>query len=323
MNGSDASDLEESRERPIELLTWWSWARSGQGDLFSALMRAHAKRFPRDTLINASSEESGTARKALRARMFIDDPPDTFEANIGTDHMQWVRVNGLDAKESKLLPLDDLVPEVGEWRRVYPQPLLDLLSFGGKMYAAPINTHRINCLFYNTAIFHKYGLFEPKTPEDLFALAKKLEGTNINLLAVGSRDPWTVALLIFESLLVAKEGRDFYDDYFSGQLRGDDPRIESTLNLGFRLLELANQNHRQLSWIQAVELVTRGRAAMTVMGDWSKVTFEVRGFQLGREYQEIGFPGSEETFVFTSDTFSLPVKAKNIPGAILKHSPKP
>ncbi len=59
----------------------------------------------------------------------------------------------------------------------------------------------------------------------------------------------------------------------------------------------------------------RGRAAMTVMGDWARVSFNAHGLQIDRDYGEWAFPGTASTFVFTSDTFPLPRHAKNKRGA--------
>lgn len=314
---SSNSGTDESaslRSSPIELFTWW--ARVGESDTFGELMRVHAKRFPGDVLINATAELSGTARKTLKTRMDHNDPPETFQANIGTDLMNWVLVNGLDARESKLLPLDGVVPDTETWRKAFPKQFIDLLSYDGKMYAVPSNAHRLNCLYYNKRIFQKYNIPIPTSPSDIKSIAQQLAGKDVIPLAIGSRDPWTLSLYFFENLMVALEGRAFYTDYFSGLLRSDDPRVERALDMGLQSLEFANPDHAQLTWLQAIDLVIQGRAAMTVMGDWAKITFEAHGFKMGVDYEEIAFPGSEDTFVFTSDTFPLPIHAKNREGAI-------
>lgn len=71
-------------------------------------------------------------------------------------------------------------------------------------------------------------------------------------------------MFIIESLLISQHGADFYDAYFTGNLRADDPRMLETLETALRLLEYA---------------------------------------------------GSEEVFVYTCNTFSLPKRAKNEAGA--------
>ena len=91
-----------------------------------------------------------------------------------------------------------------------PRRLLDQVSFDGKMYGVPSNVHRINSIFYNPKVFEKYGLTQPTSVADFRDMARKLKGTGVSLLAVGSKEPWTLALVTFESLLVAREGPTFY-----------------------------------------------------------------------------------------------------------------
>jgi glucose/mannose transport system substrate-binding protein len=298
--------------RPIEMFSWWE--RVGDSDALGALIAQQRRRYPDDVIINASAGLSGLARKTLRTRMLRNEPPDTFQANVGNDLMQWVLLNGMDARESKLLPIDDL-EDAATWRAVMPGPVLQQVSYDGKIYGVPSNVHRINTVFYNKHVFEKYGLAEPTSIDDLRVLSRKLAGTGVSLLGLGIREPWTAALLIFECMLVAREGPDFYRSYLSGALSADDPRVVRTLQAGLDLLAFANPDLQKLSWLQAVELVIRGQAAMTVMGDWARVSFNAHGLKLGVDYGEIAFPGTANTFVFTSDAFSLPMDAKNTAGA--------
>ena len=300
-------------QRPIEMFSWWESA--GDGGVLGALIKHHQKAYPGDVIINAATGLSGLARKTLRSRMMQREPPDAFQANVGADIMQWVLMNRSDARESKLMALDDILPEVAEWRKVMPARLLDQVSYDGKMYGLPSNVHRINSLFYNRRVFDKYGLTVPATVADMKAIGKKLKGTGITPLAVGSKEPWTLALLGFECLLVSREGPTFYEDYLHGKLKPDDPRVKATLEALLDLAPIFNPDHAQNNWLQAVEKVTRGEAAMVAMGDWATVFFVAQGMQNGKDYGEIAFPGSEKTFVFTSDAFALPADAKNKVGA--------
>jgi glucose/mannose transport system substrate-binding protein len=311
--GGSAPASSAPSQRPIEMFSWWESA--GDGGVLGALIREHQKLYPRDVIINAATGLSGLARKTLRTRMLQREPPDAFQANVGADTMQWVLINRSDARESKLAALDDIFPEVVEWKRVMPARLVEQVSHDGKMYGLPSNVHRINTLFYNRRIFDKYGLTVPTKVADFATIGKKLEGTGVTPLAIGSKEPWTLALLGFECLLVSREGPTFYEDYLHGKLKADDPHVRGALDALLALGPLFNADHAQRNWLEAVEMVTRGQAAMTVMGDWATVFFTAQGLQSGKDYGEVAFPGSENTFVFTSDAFALPVDAKNKEGA--------
>jgi glucose/mannose transport system substrate-binding protein len=67
-----------------------------------------------------------------------------------------------------------------------------------------LGIHRINSLFYNTAIFKRYNLTPPKTWDDFDQIVKKLQGTGIVPLAQ-SAEAWQLATL-FENLALAESG---------------------------------------------------------------------------------------------------------------------
>jgi len=298
-------------QRPIEMFGWVE--QIGDADPLAALAATHQRHNPGDTIINARAASSGEARNGLRARMLRNDPPDTFQANVGNDLMQWVLFNGIDALESKVVPLDDdvVAADVASWRKAIPAELLEQVSYKGRIYGVPANVHRNNTVFYNKHVLAKFGLREPTSVADLLAQGRTLRDKGVPLIAVGSRQPWTLSLLLFECLLVSREGTAFYRDFFAGRLAPDDRRIVGTLQAGLELLAFANPDQRQLSWEQAVEKVVRGEAAMTVMGELARGPFIAAGMRLGVDYDEIPFPGTTDVFVFSADAFGLPMDAKN------------
>jgi glucose/mannose transport system substrate-binding protein len=295
--------------RPIEVVTWWE--RMGDRDALGALTREYRRLDPRGVVIHANTDLSPLTRRSLRGRMLRDDPPDLFQANAGSDLLQWVRFNGMDARESKLLPLDDLGPGATGWRSQLPPAVLEGVTHDGKVYGVPSNLHRTNELFVNRKVLQKYGLEEPKTLDDLAKMGERLRGTGVPLLALGSRDPWTLSSIAFECLLVAREGAGTYREYFSGKLAPDDPRVVRTLDAALALLSLADARRDELTWLQATEQVIEGRAAMTIMGDWARLAFTAHGLEPGKDFGEVPFPGTAGVFVFTSDVFAVPAAAKH------------
>ena len=84
-----------------------------------------------------------------------------------------------------------------------------LKPFVGKVYALP-NTLTAEVVFYNKAIFKKYGLAVPKTWNDLMAIVKTLKANGVLPFALGNNDPWpgTVPYMaIFDRL----NGKDLYE----------------------------------------------------------------------------------------------------------------
>ena len=299
------SGADEANRAPlVELFSWWT--KPGEVEALNAVLSVHEQRFPGAKVINAAAKDSATARDRLRNRLEAREPPDTFQANVGQDLLRWVLYNGADAAESKLEPLEGKAVVGRDFRDVFPEPVLSAAGFGGAVYAVPVNIHRTNSLFYNKQVFADLGLAVPQSLDELYVVADELEAQGIVPLAVGAKGSWTLALLFFENLLIAKQGADFYQDYFGGRVDAADARVLDVLDESLRLWRYTNADARQIEWDAAVAMVHNGRAAMTVMGDWAKGSLEQLGGVPGKTFGQVPFPGTAGVFVFTADTFPLP-----------------
>ncbi len=289
----------------VELFSWWT--KPGEVEALDAVLAVHNRRHPGAKVINAAAKDSATARDRLRTRLEDRQPPDTFQANVGQDLLRWVLYNGADASESKLEPLSGKAVIGRDFRDVFPEPVLSAAGFNGQVYAVPVNIHRTNSLFYNMRLFADLGLEPPQTLDELYAVSDELQVQGIVPIAVGAKGSWTLSLLFFENLLIAKEGADFYDDYFGGKVdAAADPRMLDLLDESLRLWKYTNADARDIEWDAAVAMVQDGRAAMTVMGDWAKGTLKQLGGVPGETFGQLPFPGTAGVFVFTADTFPLP-----------------
>lgn len=295
---------EASRAPLVELFSWWT--KPGEVEALNAALAVHEQRHAGAKIINAAARDSATARDRLRTRLEDREPPDTFQANVGQDLLRWVLYNGADASESKLEPLDGKAIVGRDFRQVFPEAVLEAAGFGGEVYAVPVNVHRTNSLFYNRQVFDELDLAVPKSLAELYEVAEQLEAHGIVPLAVGAKGSWTLALLFFENLLIAKQGARFYEDYFGGRVDAADPRMLEVLDESLRLWRYTNADARQIEWDAAVAMVHDGSAAMTVMGDWAKGSLEQLGGVPGRTFGQVPFPGTAGVFVFTADTFPLP-----------------
>jgi glucose/mannose transport system substrate-binding protein len=296
---------EQARAPLVELFSWWT--KPGEAEALDAVLAVHEKRHPGAKVINAAAKDSTTARDRLRLRLEDREPPDTFQANVGQDLLRWVLYDGADAAQSKLEPLSGQAVIGRDFADIFPEPVLSAAGFDGEVYAVPVNVHRTNSLFYNRKIFDDFGLTPPQSLEELYAIAEVLELHGIVPLAVGAKGSWTLSLLFFENLLIAKQGADFYEQYFGGNIEAaSDPRMLDVLSESLRLWRYTNADARQIEWDAAVAMVHDGTAAMTVMGDWAKGTLEQLGGEPGVTFGQMPFPGTAGVFVFTADTFPLP-----------------
>src|SRR6185369_5052108 len=163
-------------------------------------------------------------------------------------------------------------------------------------------------------LFVKYGLGEPTTLDETFAVAAQLRAKGIAApIALGTKDG-TLPILFFENLLVARAGVVFYEEFMAGRKDHFSAEIATTVDDLATVLTYVKTNSAQLTWSQAADRVLTGDAAMTIMGDWDKAYMKSRDAVPGTDFGAIAMPGTAGTFVFTTDTFGIPKGALNKAG---------
>jgi glucose/mannose transport system substrate-binding protein len=294
-----------------EVLNWW--VQRGEAEALRALLGVYERSHPSHRTI-ASSPVDGSvrARAQLSSRMLDGKPPDTFQVNGGTALLSWVRRT---TSGDQMDPLDFLFASEG-WTRAFPADVLDLVTHRGRLYAVPLDIHRTNLLFYSERIFSDNGLRPPSALDDLHAVAEILRGRGVVPFAMGFRDPWTLNMLAFEAVLVGEAGPEYYREFFAGRRRADDPEVRGALAHVARMLDNANGNAANLGWEGALDLVSSGRAAMTIAGDWGKGYLLNKGYRLGEDFGMTPSPGRSKAFVFATDVFGLPKRASHPGDAI-------
>jgi len=296
---------EPTGEVSLEIFSWWT--SGGEVEALNAMLDVHKERYPNVKVTNAAEALAAKARDRLDERMADGLPPDTFQANVGADQQRWVLFNEVDDTESKVESVDSLADAAG-WRSVFPSQVTDALSFDGKMYAVPVNIHRINSLFLNKHVFETESLSPPTTLAELETTAQTLSERGYVGLTIGNKNNWTMQLFTFENVLPAVAGGAYYESFWRGEADPDDQQIADTLDQVMRLWPYFNADANDVDWGDALDKMMTGDkpAAMAVMGDWAKGYFVSKGWVPGVDFDQIPFPGSNGTFVFTADTFALP-----------------
>jgi glucose/mannose transport system substrate-binding protein len=309
----DAGDTEPSGQ--VNLFSWWT--SGGEVDALRALIAVHEQRYPKTKVKNLAEDLADQARARLAQLMEAGTPPDLYQANVGADEFTYVLYNGVDDRDSRVESLDALAEKEG-WTDVFPPAVLDALSYNGTIYAVPANIHRINSLFYNKKIMEEEGLDVPETTDDLLTTAEALKSAGYTPLCIGASDSWTVALLLFENILPAVAGGDYYMSYWTGKEKPKSDEMRASLDYFHALWPYFNEDAGDLDWTAGVDHMFDDDApcVMTVMGDWAKGYLTTKGWTAGEEFDQAPFPGSNGTFVFTADTFPLPKGAPNRDGAV-------
>jgi glucose/mannose transport system substrate-binding protein len=305
---------EPTGETSLEIFSWWT--SGGEVEALNAMLDVHKERHPNVKVTNAAEDLAADARARLDERMADGLPPDMFQANVGADQQRWVLFNEVDDTESKVESVNALADEAG-WRNVFPTQVTDALSYDGKMYAVPVNIHRINSLFLNKHVFEAEGLDAPTTLAELEATAQTLNERGYVGLTIGNKNNWTMQLFTFENVLPAVAGGAYYESFWRGEADPGDQQIVDTLDTVMRLWPYFNADANDVDWGDALDKMMTGDkpAAMAVMGDWAKGYFVSKGWVPGVDFDQVPFPGSNGTFVFTADTFAMPKGAPHAAAA--------
>jgi glucose/mannose transport system substrate-binding protein len=277
----------------------FSWFTSGSEQkaltaLFGQVTSQHTD-IPIANIVNAAQADPTNAQTLLAQRMAAGNPPDSFQVVSGSDLQAWVGKQSLE-------PLTDVEQAQG-WGSVIPVEVLQSVSdSSGVLYGVPLDIERDNTIFYNKSIVSSM----PTTIDGIMTLAAQLQASGVTPFEVSDSGGWTMASHVFESVLVAQAGADFYQAYLSGQKSASAPEIQNALATTGQMLDMSNTDAHTTGWAAAVQAVCSGKAAMLVLPDFVKGEFQNDGCgpdKIG--YVPMQMSG-ESTFVFVSVTFALP-----------------
>jgi glucose/mannose transport system substrate-binding protein len=320
--GAACSD-QDAPGRSIQIMHWWN--AGGEKEAIDAVISAFEKRNPSIQVLDDANVAGGSTEQRLALATLFHEGllPDSFQANGGWGLLAWVLTDG-SVGSTKLAQIDDLA---AEWKDAVPASVLESVSYPPgppgpetHQYAVPLNIHRLNTLFYNKDVMETIGI----NPESWTGLANlfedadrirqysQLSGKAITPIALGygEKQDWSMSLLFFENLLVGRQGGALYQKLFDDPMNFNpfSEEFVATLEDLRTLMSYANDDAKTLPWDKAMARVLKGEAAMTIMGDWAKGYADAQEEELRNAYGFVPMPGTAQTFVFTTDTFSLPLK---------------
>ena len=291
----------------VEVFSWWTGGGEAAG--LDAMIQIFKAKFPNIEFINAAvAGGAGTnARSVLATRLQAGDPPDSFQGHAGQELI------GTYVKANQLEDLTFLYQQEG-WLDVMPKTLIPLISADGKIYSVPVNIHRANVLWYNPAVLTKNNITAPTTLDEWFKAMDALKAAGMEKpLAMGEQ--WT-AMHLMETIFLATLGADDYNKLWDGSLAWSDAKVTTAIENYKKILDYTNTDSASLTWQDASQLVINGDAAFNVMGDWAEGYFKELKKAPKVDFGWSPVPGTFGTFQFLSDSFVLPVGAKNRDAAI-------
>jgi raffinose/stachyose/melibiose transport system substrate-binding protein len=172
-----------------------------------------------------------------------------------------------------LLDLNEFLKENPEIASNIDPKMLSAYQDGGKQFGLPYQS-LVTGLWYNKALFDKYGVKVPETYDELLAAAKVFKKNNIVTIAKGAKD--TFSTWAFLGMLTRYGFFDKIDSIQAGKEKFDNPDFLNFFNKidELRVNGVFPENVSTLSYFQAVEMFTSGKAAMLDAGVWETKKIE-------------------------------------------------
>ena len=306
-DGNSSSSSGGNDGNVVDVVTWWSAGSEKEG--LEALVKVFNQQFPNVKFENKAVAGGGgsQAKQKLAADLAAKTPPDTYQAHAGAELQEAI-------DSGYLQDVSGLYDEF-KLKEAFPKTLMDRLTVDGKIYSIPSNVHRSNVVWANSSVLKEVGLDAANPPKDMdswIADMEKVKAAGKTPITVGMA--WT-QLNLFENVLLADLGADGYTGLFNGKTDWNGDGVKKAIGHYDQILKLADKSLLSEDWEPAMKPVVDGTAAYNVMGDWALASFNAAGKKAPADYVYFAVPGTEGTFNFLADSFTLPVGAKHEDGA--------
>lgn len=145
-------------------------------------------------------------------------------------------------------------------------PALKKQSTGkdGKQYFVPYYYYPW-AVFHRKSVFDKHGYEQPKTLDELRALARKMEKDGLTPIAFGDKDGWP-AMGTFDYLNMRANGYDFHIALMAGEESWTDKRVRQVFDLWRGLMPYHQKGGNGRTWQEASQTLAEAKAGMIVLG---------------------------------------------------------
>ncbi|MBV5297932.1 MAG: carbohydrate ABC transporter substrate-binding protein [Rhodoferax sp.] len=279
----------------VEVLHWWTSGGGAQsvGEL-KKIMQAKGNTWKDFAVAGGGGDNAMTV---LKSRVVAGNPPAAAQIK-GPAIQEW-------AAEGVLADLTT-VATAEKWDALLPTVVADVMKYKGKYVAAPVNVHRVNWMWANSAVLKKAGVAgAPKTWDEFFAATDKVKKAGLIAVAHGGQN-WQ-DFTTFESVVLGVGGTKFYQD---AMIKLDpkaltSPTMTKSLETFRKVKGYTDAAAPGRDWNLATAMVIQEKAAFQFMGDWAKGEFTAAGKVPGKDYICAAAPGTANAFTFNVDSFAM------------------
>jgi glucose/mannose transport system substrate-binding protein len=237
------------------------------------------------------------AATVLKSRVVSGNPPAAAQIK-GPAIQEW-------ANEGVLANLD-ATAKAEKWDSLLPGVVANVMKYKGHYVAAPVNVHRVNWMWANSAVLKQAGVTStPTTWDEFFAAADKVQKAGLIAVAHGGQN-WQ-DFTTFESVVLGVGGAQFYQDALVklDQKALTSATMTKSLETFRKIKGYTDAASPGRDWNLATAMVINGKAAFQFMGDWAKGEFSAAGKVPGKDYVCAAAPGTGNAYTFNVDSFAM------------------
>jgi glucose/mannose transport system substrate-binding protein len=278
----------------VEVLHWWtSGGEAKSAAVLKSLLEAEGHTWKDFAVAGGGGD---TAMTVLRSRVMSGNPPTAAQVK-GPQIQQW-------GDEGVLTNLD-AVAGTGNWDKLLPKVVADVMKYQGHYVAVPVNVHRVNWMWCNPEVFRKAGAKIPTTWAGFFEAAEKIKKAGFIPVASGGQ-AWQEAT-VFETVVLGVGGPEFYRKALveTDPAALNSPTMIKCLETFKSIKQYTDRDASGRDWNLATAMVINGKAAMQFMGDWAKGEFTAAGKNSGSDYLALPAPQTSGDFLFNIDSFIM------------------
>ena len=279
----------------VEVLHWWTSGGEAKsvGEL-KKIMQGKGHTWKDFAVAGGGGDNAMTV---LKSRVVAGNPPAAAQIK-GPAIQEW-------ASEGVLANLD-ATAKAEKWDELLPKVVGDVMKYKGNYVAAPVNVHRVNWMWANTAVLKKAGVAgAPKTWDEFFAAAEKVKKAGLIPVAHGGQN-WQ-DFTTFEDVVLGVGGAKFYHDALVSldQKALTSPTMTKSLETYRKIKSYTDPASPGRDWNLATAMVIQEKAAFQFMGDWAKGEFTAAGKVPGKDYICAAAPGTANAYTFNVDSFAM------------------
>nr|WP_277555772.1 ABC transporter substrate-binding protein [Halobaculum sp. YSMS11] len=285
-------------DAPVEVLHGWT---GGDGQRAAEALEEAFNEAHSDVELDMNPIGGGGNQNldaVVANRLQNDNPPSSF-AN-------WPGPN-LARYEGVLGDISDLWEETG-FTDSHIDEAVELHQYNGAFRAVPLGSHRLNCLFYNTAVVEEAGV-DPSSltsAQDLLdALETVASETDKIPMTHGGSGTWTKTQL-FGVMLLSTAGYDGYMNFVNGDPARED--VQGAFEALATVFEnYINEDSASIGLTESNQNIINGNAAFIHQGNWAAGAYRnAEDFNYNEDWGFKTFPGTEGMYTLHFDSFLYP-----------------